>query len=444
MILVSGATGNVGGRAAEMLVAKGLPVRLLVRNPDRNPQLPGAEVAIGDYADPSSLDRAFEGIDTLFVVSAKAPPGERAELHRNAFEAARRVGVGHVVYLSLQGASPDSSYPYSSDHWRSERILEETGLPHTILRNGKYSEGILSMIGEDGAVRGPADDGKVARISREDSARMVAAVLADPPGGTLDVTGPEALTLSETMAVLSSVVGRWLSFAEENYTVSRARAVVKGEPEWRADVAAGEYMAIAHGEYANTTDHFRRMVGENPQPFWRWAVGNPALDRWHPSLAVEEASVASTIEDLGWIDDLDDPAVQEHLGVLARQYEGTDGTPELVEAFLHLFERFPESPPELEGNQTALFMLSLMPSVQPLLLRSLAMIASSVGVALLVRLLANEEIYCGDVDLRDVLLQISRDRATPPRSHREAVEWLEDPNIERWLRVPGTPRPDEF
>ena len=442
MILVSGATGNVGGRAAELLAARGMPLRLLVRSPDRRPRMPGAEVAIGHYADDEAMGRALDGVKTAFVVSATAPPGERAKLHERAFAAAKRAGVGHVVYLSLQGAAPDSSYPFSRDHWRSERALKETGLPHTILRNGKHAEGVLTMIGEDGTVRGPAGDGRVAWITREDSARMVAAVLADPPGGTIEVTGPDALTLDETMAILSSVVDRWMSYAEETQENARGRVLIKGEPDWRADLAAGEYLAIAHGEYARVSDAFERFVGEPLKPFWRWALGNPALDRWHPSLDVAEEHVAATIEDLGWIDDLDDPAVQGHLAVLARQFEGTPGTPELIEAFLALFERFPESAPESEGNRTALFMLSTLEGVAPPLLRSLDAVSSTVGTALLIRLLANEEVFSGDVDLRDVLVRISRDRAAPPRSHREAVEWLDDPHIDAWLRVPGEPLPE--
>ena len=442
MILVSGATGHVGGRAAELLAAKGRPVRLLVRDPERTPRLLGAEVAVGDYADDAAMDRAFDGVATAFLVSASAPPGERERLHERAFASAKRTGVGHVVYLSLQGAAPDSSYAYSRDHWRSERALKASGVPHTILRNGKYAEQILEMIGDDGAVRGPADDGRVAWITREDSARMVAAVLADPPGGVIEATGPDALTLDETMAILSSVVDRWLSFAQETPEHAHGRALIKGEPEWRADLAAGAYLAIAHGEYARVTDAFERFVGEPPQPFWRWALGNAALDRWHPSLDVAEEDVAATIEDLGWIDDLDDPAVQGHLAVLARQFEGTAGTPELVEAFLTLFGRFPDSAPDLEGNRTALFMLSTLEGVAPPLLRALDASPSAVGTALLIRLLANEEIFSDGVDLREVVVRISRDRAAPPRAHREAIEWLEDPNIDAWLRVPGEPLPE--
>lgn len=441
MILVTGATGAIGGRAARLLADRGLPLRLMVRDPARAPQI-DAEVVVGDYADPASLERAFAGCETVFVVSAKSPPGEREKLHENAFVAAKRVGVGHVVYLSLQGCAPDSSYPYSRDHWRSERALRNTGLPHTILRNGKYAEEILKMIGEDGAVRGPGGEGRVAWITKEDSARMVAAILAAPPGGVVEYTGPEALTLAETMAVLSSVVGRRLSYFEETQEIARGRALMKDEPEWRAELAAGALMAIAHGEYAETTDTFERIVGEPPQPFWRWAVGNPLLDPWMPTLDVAEEDIRSTIDDLEWVDDLDDPDSQTHLQFLAAQFEGTDGSPALIHAFLRLFERFPESSPDLDGNQTAVFMLSTLPGVAPMLLESLGRVPSGLGVGLLIRLLIDEQVVADGVDLREVLVGVANDPLAPAPARHEARVWMNDHEIEPWLRVPGMPVPE--
>ena len=414
MIGIAG--GGVGRRAGELLAARGLSVRTVEDDPS--------------------------GIGTLLIEGVAAPPGERERWEKSLLSAAKGAGVGHVVYLSLQGAAPDSSSPASREAWRGERLLQNAGLPWTILRMGLLAEELLGWIGEDGVVRGPAEDGKVAWIAAEDATRAVAAALVEPPGGVFEPTGPEALSMSETMAVLSSVVDRWLSYAEETEVLSRGRAILKGVEEWRAERMAGAYKAIAHREYADVTEDFRRLTGALATPFWRWALGNPLLDRWHPSLEVAEEDVRATIEDLGWIEELDDPAIQDHLAVLARQFEGTDGTPELIEAFLALYERFPDSAPDLEGNATALFMLSLMPAVGPLLLRSLDTRSSAVGTALLIRMLANEDVFVAGVDLRAVLQGISQDRTAPARAHREAVEWLEDPHIDAWLRVPGTTIPD--
>src|SRR4051794_8806817 len=107
MILVTGATGSVGGRVARLLADRGQSLRLLVRDPSRAPKLDRAEVVTGDYSDPSSLPAAFLDIETAFIVSGYARPGERWRLHANAVDAARAAGVSRVVYLSFQGAAPN-------------------------------------------------------------------------------------------------------------------------------------------------------------------------------------------------------------------------------------------------------------------------------------------------------------------------------------------------
>lgn len=260
MILVTGATGHVGGLVAALLSDRNVPIRLLLRDRAKAPLVLGAETFVGDYGDTGSLEHAFAGIDTAYLVSASAPPGERAKLHANAFAVAARVGVRHVVYLSLQGSAPDSQYPFSRDHWESEQSLRATGLAFTILRNGKYTEQLLEpdMIDDTGVLHGPAGDGRVAWISRADSARVIAAILPSPPGGIVGYTGPEALTLTETATRLSVALGRNITFRTETadaaYELARARAEVSGAPSWRADLSAGTNRAIAAGEYATVDD----------------------------------------------------------------------------------------------------------------------------------------------------------------------------------------------
>ena len=86
----------------------------------------------GDYGDVESLKRAFTDVSSAFIVSGYAKPGERAKLHRNAFQAAQRTGVRYLIYLSTLGASPDSRFPMSRDHYESEKFLKTTGVPYTI------------------------------------------------------------------------------------------------------------------------------------------------------------------------------------------------------------------------------------------------------------------------------------------------------------------------
>lgn len=233
-----------------------MALRLFVRDPSKAPAGVPAEVRSGDYGDTKSLERAFEGVDTVFLVSASAPPGRRAELHGIVFAAAVRVGVHHVVYLSLQGSAPDSQYPFSRDHWESEERLRASGVAHTVLRNGKYTEQLLEpeMIDAQSVLHGPAGDGRIAWISRSDSARVIAEILPKPPGGILTYTGPEALTLAETAARLSVSLGRHIQCEEETPEAVRARVIATGAPPWRADLWAGAYRAIGAGEYAPVHD----------------------------------------------------------------------------------------------------------------------------------------------------------------------------------------------
>jgi NAD(P)H dehydrogenase (quinone) len=263
MILITGATGAVGGSVARLLADEGQQLRLLVRDRTRAPDLPDAEAVTGDYADPASLDRAFAGVHTAFVVSGYAEPMVRARLHRNAFAAAARARVGHVVYLSFQGAAPNSRFPMSRDHHQSERYLKESGVPYTALRDNLYLDLVPEMFGQDGVVRGPAGQGATAFVAREDAARVAAAVLASPPevSGTYDVTGPEALTLAETAARLSALVGRELRYQEESVEEGRAWRSELGAPDWKVATWLGSYEAIAAGELRAVGDTVERFTG---------------------------------------------------------------------------------------------------------------------------------------------------------------------------------------
>jgi NAD(P)H dehydrogenase (quinone) len=100
LILVTGATGNIGSSIAKHLERLGKQFRLLARKPDKLSDFPNADKVKGDYSDVASLSHAFTGVSSAFIVSGYAEPGERAKLHRNAFQAAQRAGVRYLIYLS--------------------------------------------------------------------------------------------------------------------------------------------------------------------------------------------------------------------------------------------------------------------------------------------------------------------------------------------------------
>jgi uncharacterized protein YbjT (DUF2867 family) len=277
MLLITGASGRVARRAAALLAHRGYALRLMTRTPQRAPELEGAEIVRGDFAEPATLDAAFAGVSAALVVSGSGRPGERAQLHRNVFEAAARARVRHVVYLSLQGSSPASKYPFSCDHALSEQYLAATGVPYTVLRNAFYLDMFLERFDADGVLRGPTSETRGAFVSREDAARTASAVLEDPPGGTHDVTGPELLSLADVARRFSAMTGRQLRYQPESGESARDR-LSKREPDaWRVDLSIGWFEAIAAGELEHTSNAVFRFTGKAPMNLEQYFTLFPEL-----------------------------------------------------------------------------------------------------------------------------------------------------------------------
>lgn len=170
MIGVTGATGAVGGRVAALLATLRTPTRLVVRDAARAPELAVSSTRVADYADSAAMQAALDGVRTLFLVSADADPA-RVQQQTTAVDAAVAAGVEHLVYLSFLGADPDATFTFARDHFRTEEHIRATGVAFTFLRPSLYLDSVPEWVGEDDVLRGPAGDGQVAWVSREDVAQ---------------------------------------------------------------------------------------------------------------------------------------------------------------------------------------------------------------------------------------------------------------------------------
>jgi len=200
LIAVTGATGAVGSRVARGLAERGVRQRLVVRDAARAPRLDGAEVRVasGGYADGEAMRAALEGADVLFLIPAAEAP-DRIAQHITAVDAAVAAGVRRIVYLSFVDATPDSTFTLGRDHWATEEHIRATGVPFTFPRMNLYMDFIPSMVGADGVIRGPAGDGRLAAILRDDVAAAALALLTSDghDGRSYDLTGREAFSLAE-------------------------------------------------------------------------------------------------------------------------------------------------------------------------------------------------------------------------------------------------------
>jgi NAD(P)H dehydrogenase (quinone) len=265
-IAVTGATGNIGGAVARALAEQGVPVRLIVRDAARAPELPGSEVAVATYGDADASRAALEGVDLLLMVSG-AEAQDRLAQHRSFVGAAASAGVRHVVYTSFVGAAQDATFTLGRDHWATEEAIRATSMAHTFLRDSFYLDFVEDLVGEDGVIRGPAGDGAMAAVARADVARVATEVLLHPAAHldrTYELTGPTAITLAEAARVVSEVRGHEVTYHRETLDEAYAsRAVWDPEP-WQADAWVSTYTAIAEGALARVSGDVERITGRRP------------------------------------------------------------------------------------------------------------------------------------------------------------------------------------
>jgi NAD(P)H dehydrogenase (quinone) len=276
VIAVTGATGGLGGRVARRLAERGVGQRLVVRDPGRAPELAGAEVETGSYDDGEGLRRAFDGTRTLFMVSASEAP-DRVRLHANVVDAAVAAGVERVVYTSFFGAAPDCTFTFGRDHWHAEEHIRASGLGYTFLRDNLYIDFVPLMVGADGVIRGPAGDGRVAAVARDDIADVaVAALLGDGhEGRSYDMTGPEALTLAEVAEELSRAAGRTIRYQAETLEEAYASRASYGAPGWEVDGWVTTYVAIANGDLQEVSGDVAAVAGHPPMRLAEFLRSNP-------------------------------------------------------------------------------------------------------------------------------------------------------------------------
>lgn len=263
---VTGATGRIGGRVARRLAAKGVHQRLLVRDPGRAPDLPGATAAAAPFADDTDVRAALTGLETVFMVSA-SEAADRLDQHRAFVDAAAAAGVRHLVYVSFQGANPQSTFTFARDHHWTEEHIRASGMAWTFLRDGFYADFMPGLVGEDGVIRGPGGDGRVAVVAQEDIADAATAVLLAPAehaGRTYTLTGPDALSFTDIAAILGEASGREVTYVDETLEQARASRASYGAPDWEVDGWISTYTAIAAGEHEQVTHDVEMLIGRPP------------------------------------------------------------------------------------------------------------------------------------------------------------------------------------
>ncbi len=308
MLAITGATGEIGGRIAVRIARLGLSQRLIVRDPGRAPRLPGAEmVQAASYGDSIAMGRALTGIQTLFLVSARdrfgvahisakkgvpPPPYDRLQQQLAAVNTAIKAGVKHIIYLSLINAAPDATFILAHDHFYTEHHIRTSGVPFTFLRAGLYMDNVPQCVSADDVIRAPAGEGRCAWVTRDDIADVAVAILtgAGHEGRSYDITGPQALTMTETAERLAAVLGRSIAYQAqtpeearatrstsrlEKYEAERRSLTGHGLDDYEVEVFVTHFLQIAHGNLAGVSDAVPELTGHPAQSLEEYLQSHP-------------------------------------------------------------------------------------------------------------------------------------------------------------------------
>lgn len=274
-VVVTGATGHLGRLVVESLLERGLPTEEITATGRDTTKLAdlaerGVITTRADFDDPACLRAAFAGADTLLLVSG-SEVGKRVPQHRNAIEAAKEAGVGHLVYTSVLRADR-STLSLAPEHKATEQILAESGLPHTLLRNGFYSEVFSTQVDqarEQGAFVGSAGQGRVSSASRRDYAEAAAVVLLDPAahvGVVHELVGDQAWTYADLAVAIGEVLGREVAYENLSEEDHRATLIGVGLDEATTGFVVGIDTGIREGELWAEPGLLAKLIGRPTTP----------------------------------------------------------------------------------------------------------------------------------------------------------------------------------
>ncbi|WEK38221.1 MAG: SDR family oxidoreductase [Candidatus Pseudobacter hemicellulosilyticus] len=268
---VTGATGQLGQKLINQLKAlvPAEQIVALVRTPEKAADL-GVEVRAFDYTNPALIGKSLRGIERLVLISSNEV-GQRSVQHSNVINAAKAAGVKYIVYTSLLHADT-TTLDLAAEHLETEAALAASGIAHTILRNGWYTENytgsVPGWVGA-GAVVGSAGEGKISSASREDFALAAAKVVSGEghEGKVYELAGDEAYTLADLAAELSRQTGKEIPYknlSKEEYTEALKSW---GVPAGFAGMIAGWDIGVANGDLFDDSKVLSNLIGRSTTPF---------------------------------------------------------------------------------------------------------------------------------------------------------------------------------
>lgn len=287
-ILVTGASGHFGGEAARSLLEKIDPADLILmtRKPEKLADFAarGCEVRYGDFEVPESLEAAARGAEKMLLISGMMV-GHRVGQHGRAIDAAKRAGVGHIVYTSYIGATADNRALIAQDHYGTEQLLQASGVAWTALRDGMYADSMVDAAApvaiRTGVYLSASGDGQVSFIDRSECVASAVAVLTGEghENRVYNITGDELWSFRAFAGLLAEVAGVPIEYRlisdEDLYAHFDAMGIPRDASKefnvdgyaWCSDDMVPYEQALRAGHFAVVSDDVARLTGRKPRSF---------------------------------------------------------------------------------------------------------------------------------------------------------------------------------
>lgn len=273
-LFVSGASGQLGKRVCDFLIAK--KVKFIAGSRDvkklADLQAKGVEVREANFEKPDELVKSLKGVDRFLIISTDTIDGsKRFNHHKNAFEAAKKAGVKYIVYTSLPGARPDPTSIINTDHFQSEVALANTGIPFTVLRLTLWIENFAWYFSKDVLSSGTwthsmNDNAVINLVSKTDCAEACANVLAgsDTQTRMYELTGIRGVKAAEMAAAVSKTVGKTIK--SQSIPVAKLQEILLsiGMSKDMASAYPAFWASANEGYYQQISGHIKQLTGHDP------------------------------------------------------------------------------------------------------------------------------------------------------------------------------------
>src|SRR6266403_4758998 len=269
MILITGASGNVGKEVLKQIARTGAQVRAAYQTVSKAAAAPsGVEIVTMDYNEPASLQTALKGIERVFLVGPPTP--NLTSLERKAIDEIKQSGARHVVKLSAMGGR-GATYP--RQHADSEEYTKSSGVAYTFLRPNGFMQNFVTYngttINTQNAFYGSQGDGEVSHIDLRDIAAVAVKTLTEDghQGKAYTLTGSEALSNARVAEILSEDTGREIRYVDLPPEQFKQALIGAGLSEWNADALVDLQQFYRRGSASAVARDVEQLLGRKPISF---------------------------------------------------------------------------------------------------------------------------------------------------------------------------------